>query len=219
MDEYGRLTGRAYAPVATFAHATMPTTCCSGSVRSPTTPKRWPPTCGRKARRSASCRSSCCSRSRGRSRTGVGRQTRGHRARTLRCDRPDQSGDPRALQSARERRRHAARRHPADRPAPAHDDRGLRPGRSRSAAPPSGRGVKNMESERSAPFVYLGSQFFEDEPSPRILELQDRLRAAYPQTQFMALPSEPNPHLLPPDGSASGSTRSAATARSRPANC
>ncbi len=56
------------------SHATMPTTCCSGSVRSPTTPKRWPPTCGRKARRSASCRSSCAAVPRGRSRRGVGRQ-------------------------------------------------------------------------------------------------------------------------------------------------
>jgi pyruvate-ferredoxin/flavodoxin oxidoreductase len=57
----------------------------------------------------------------------------------------------------------------------------------------------NMEREDGAPFVYLGTRFFDEEASPRIAALQDRLRAAYPQTQFMALPSEPNPHLLPAD--------------------
>jgi pyruvate-ferredoxin/flavodoxin oxidoreductase len=56
---------------------------------------------------------------------------------------------------------------------------------------------KNMALDDSAPFVYLGSQFFEDEPAPRLAELQDRLRVAYPQTQLMALRTEPNPHLLP----------------------
>jgi pyruvate-ferredoxin/flavodoxin oxidoreductase len=56
---------------------------------------------------------------------------------------------------------------------------------------------KNMALDNSAPFVYLGSQFFEDEPAPRLAELQERLRAAYPETQLMALRTEPNPHLLP----------------------
>jgi pyruvate-ferredoxin/flavodoxin oxidoreductase len=55
---------------------------------------------------------------------------------------------------------------------------------------------KNMET-RNAPFVYLGSQFFAKNPSPRIAALQERLRAAYPETELMGLDTEPNPILLP----------------------
>ncbi len=56
---------------------------------------------------------------------------------------------------------------------------------------------KNMEG-RNAPFVYLGSQFFTKTQFPRITALQDRLKAAYPETEFMALETEANPRLLPP---------------------
>ena len=56
---------------------------------------------------------------------------------------------------------------------------------------------KNMESEGNVPFVYLGSQFFSTNPSPRVAAMQDRLKAAYPETEFMALETEPNPNLLP----------------------
>ncbi len=56
---------------------------------------------------------------------------------------------------------------------------------------------KNMESENSAPFVYLGSQFFSADATPRVAALQDKLKVAYPETEFMALATEPNPHLLP----------------------
>jgi pyruvate-ferredoxin/flavodoxin oxidoreductase len=55
----------------------------------------------------------------------------------------------------------------------------------------------NMESERNSPFVYLGSQFFSKDASPRLALLQERLKTAYPQTELMALETEPNPHLLP----------------------
>ncbi len=55
---------------------------------------------------------------------------------------------------------------------------------------------KNMETG-NAPFVYLGSQFFAKNPSPRLAALQERLRAAYPETELMALETEPNPELLP----------------------
>jgi pyruvate-ferredoxin/flavodoxin oxidoreductase len=55
----------------------------------------------------------------------------------------------------------------------------------------------NMENERNAPFVYLGSQFFSKDAPPRIAALQARLKEAYPETEFMALETEPNPHLLP----------------------
>ncbi len=48
------------------------------------------------------------------------------------------------------------------------------------------------------PLIYLGSQFFEDHPSERGAEVQQRLRAAYPETELMALRTEPNPVLLPP---------------------
>ncbi|SNT11114.1 2-oxoacid:acceptor oxidoreductase family protein [Tropicimonas sediminicola] len=54
----------------------------------------------------------------------------------------------------------------------------------------------NMD-EANAPFVYLGSQFFAKDPSPQLAELQDRLRAAYPETELMALETKPNPQLLP----------------------
>ena len=56
---------------------------------------------------------------------------------------------------------------------------------------------KNMET-KNAPFVYLGSQFFAKDPSPRLAALQDKLKAAYPETELMALETEPNPNLLPP---------------------
>ncbi|MDR2114482.1 MAG: 2-oxoacid:acceptor oxidoreductase family protein, partial [Bifidobacteriaceae bacterium] len=51
-----------------------------------------------------------------------------------------------------------------------------------------------MTAERPAPLVYLGSQFFSGLASP----VQERLRAAYPETQAMGLVTEPNPELLPP---------------------
>ena len=56
---------------------------------------------------------------------------------------------------------------------------------------------KNMET-KNVPFVYLGSQFFAKDPSPRLAALQDKLKAAYPETELMALETEPNPNLLPP---------------------
>jgi pyruvate-ferredoxin/flavodoxin oxidoreductase len=55
---------------------------------------------------------------------------------------------------------------------------------------------KNMET-KNAPFVYLGSQFFSKDPSPRLAELQAKLKAAYPETELMALETEANPSLLP----------------------
>jgi pyruvate-ferredoxin/flavodoxin oxidoreductase len=56
---------------------------------------------------------------------------------------------------------------------------------------------KNMEDGKSAPLVYLGSQFFAKNPSPRVGELQARLKLAYPETELMALDTEDNPRLLP----------------------
>ena len=56
---------------------------------------------------------------------------------------------------------------------------------------------KNMEKADSAPFIYLGSQFFSKHPTPRMAELQARLKSAYPETEFMALETEENPSLLP----------------------
>ena len=55
---------------------------------------------------------------------------------------------------------------------------------------------KNMET-KNAPLVYLGSQFFSKNPSPRMAELQAKLRAAYPETELMGLDTETNPNLLP----------------------
>jgi pyruvate-ferredoxin/flavodoxin oxidoreductase len=58
---------------------------------------------------------------------------------------------------------------------------------------------RNMESTLNVPFFYLGSQFFEKNPSPGNAELQQRLKHAYPETEFMALETKENPCLLPPD--------------------
>jgi pyruvate-ferredoxin/flavodoxin oxidoreductase len=55
---------------------------------------------------------------------------------------------------------------------------------------------KNMEG-KNAPLVYLGSQFFSKSPPPHIAALQEKLRAAYPETELMALETESNPNLLP----------------------
>ncbi|MFZ0158480.1 MAG: 2-oxoacid:acceptor oxidoreductase family protein, partial [Kineosporiaceae bacterium] len=55
---------------------------------------------------------------------------------------------------------------------------------------------KNMAQGSPAPLIYLGSQFFDSEPG-RMHEVQERLRAAYPETELMALETEPNPALLP----------------------
>ena len=57
---------------------------------------------------------------------------------------------------------------------------------------------KNMESATNIPLFYLGSQFFVDNPSPKIAAIQEKLRSAYPETEFMALEMGENPHLLPP---------------------
>ncbi|MGO9483749.1 MAG: 2-oxoacid:acceptor oxidoreductase family protein [Rhodomicrobium sp.] len=56
---------------------------------------------------------------------------------------------------------------------------------------------KNMETN-NVPFVYLGSQFFSKNPGPKLAALQDKLKAAYPETELMALDTELNPNLLPP---------------------
>ncbi len=55
---------------------------------------------------------------------------------------------------------------------------------------------KNMET-KNAPFIYLGSQFFSKNPTPRMAAAQAKLRAAYPETELMQLDTEENPNLLP----------------------
>jgi pyruvate-ferredoxin/flavodoxin oxidoreductase len=57
---------------------------------------------------------------------------------------------------------------------------------------------QNMVDGSKAPLVYLGSQFFSDSASGMMADLQERLRAAYPETELMALTTEPNPVMLPP---------------------
>lgn len=56
---------------------------------------------------------------------------------------------------------------------------------------------ENMAAGAPAPLVYLGSQFFDPGSRGRMAELQERLRAAYPETELMALETGPNPVLLP----------------------
>jgi pyruvate-ferredoxin/flavodoxin oxidoreductase len=59
---------------------------------------------------------------------------------------------------------------------------------------------KNMEDGKLVPLIYLGSQFFSDTATPRVTELLQRLKAAYPETEPMALQTEVNPKLLPDAG-------------------
>ena len=56
---------------------------------------------------------------------------------------------------------------------------------------------RNMQDDKAASLIYLGSQFFSKDPNPRMAELQKRLRAAYPETGRMALDTAANPRLLP----------------------
>ena len=58
---------------------------------------------------------------------------------------------------------------------------------------------KNMVSPTGAPLVYIGSQFFSDAATGDLAEIEERLRTAYPETQLMALTTEPNPQVLPED--------------------
>ncbi|MDR2450579.1 MAG: 2-oxoacid:acceptor oxidoreductase family protein, partial [Candidatus Accumulibacter sp.] len=55
----------------------------------------------------------------------------------------------------------------------------------------------NMETGQGASLIYLGSQFFSRDPNPRMAKLQEKLRAAYPETEGMALETADNPRLLP----------------------
>ena len=59
---------------------------------------------------------------------------------------------------------------------------------------------KNMEDGKLVPLIYLGSQFFSDSATPRVAELLQRLKAAYPETEPMALQTLANPKLLPDAG-------------------
>ncbi len=58
---------------------------------------------------------------------------------------------------------------------------------------------QHMADGGGAPLVYLGSQFFSKTPSAYLAEIQERLRAAYPETELMALETEDNPVILPPE--------------------
>ena len=57
----------------------------------------------------------------------------------------------------------------------------------------------NMAAKKSSPFVYLGSQFYSKNATGHFAEIQAKLKAAYPQTEFMALETGENPQLLPKD--------------------
>ncbi len=59
---------------------------------------------------------------------------------------------------------------------------------------------KHMEDGKVAPLIYLGSQFFSDTASPRVAGYLERLKVAYPETEFMALQTQANPKLLPEAG-------------------
>jgi len=60
-------------------------------------------------------------------------------------------------------------------------------------------GFKNMASDNRSPLIYLGTQFFNDKKDGHFAELQAKMKAAYPETELMALETEPNPKLLPKD--------------------
>ncbi len=58
--------------------------------------------------------------------------------------------------------------------------------------------VQHMVDGPKSPLIFIGSQFFVDNPTPAIKEIQDKMRAAYPETELMALKTGDNPSLLPP---------------------
>lgn len=57
---------------------------------------------------------------------------------------------------------------------------------------------KHMSDGKNTPLIYLGSQFFGKDSAPTLAALEDRLRAAYPETEAMALETEDNPDGLLP---------------------
>jgi pyruvate-ferredoxin/flavodoxin oxidoreductase len=59
---------------------------------------------------------------------------------------------------------------------------------------------ERMNEGTTPPLIYLGSQFFDKNPSPHLAAVQERLRQTYPETELMALETGPNPVLLPHDG-------------------
>ncbi|MDO8107714.1 2-oxoacid:acceptor oxidoreductase family protein [Isoptericola sp. b441] len=58
---------------------------------------------------------------------------------------------------------------------------------------------QHMIDGKTAPLVYLGSQFFSANPAPEMADIEARLRAAYPTTEHMALETKPNPLGLLPE--------------------
>ena len=56
---------------------------------------------------------------------------------------------------------------------------------------------QNMVDGVRSPLVYIGSQFFDPNATGEVAALQAKLRAAYPETELMALTTQPNPPLLP----------------------
>ncbi len=58
---------------------------------------------------------------------------------------------------------------------------------------------RNMESGRNIPLFYLGSRFFSNTASPALEGVEKKLKAAYPETEWMSLETDENPELLPKD--------------------
>ena len=58
---------------------------------------------------------------------------------------------------------------------------------------------KHMADGKNTPLIYLGSQFFGKDSAPTLAALEDKLRAAYPETEAMALETEANPMGLLPE--------------------
>jgi len=56
---------------------------------------------------------------------------------------------------------------------------------------------KAMAHGTTGRLVYIGSQFFTKSPTDAVAEIQDKMRAAYPETELMALSTGENPQLLP----------------------
>ena len=135
----------------------------------------------------------------GRAGRSAARQEGRHGARALRRDRADQPGHAGPVQGAWRTRAAsgilASPRSRRCRRSPRRSSAWARTTCSRVTWSPRSRTWRPA----TRPFVYLGSQFFAKNPSPRVAAMQDRLRAAYPETELMALETEPNPRLLPPE--------------------
>ena len=196
MEEYSQLTGREYKPVMTYMcddaeNVMVGLGSVTDDAQAVADLSAQP---GQEGRRHLDQAAAAVPR--GGVRRRARRQEGGHRAGALGRDGADQLRHPGPVQGARERRRRAPSRHPGARELPkittaifglgAHD---LQP-RHLIAA------FKNMET-RNAPLVYLGSQFFSKNPTPKHGRTAGEAEGGLSRDRADGAGDRANPTLLP----------------------